>query len=672
MKKLLLATVMTVLAIAMCIAFSACAEEEHKHKLTVTEATEPKCNVEGNVEYWTCSGCKKSFLDEKGTLEAKKQSDIVLEMTECSYRGCVCRWCGDGTHSLKFIYGIDSFCDTAGRVEHWECITCELVFADSEAKTEFESVVILPTHRGGTEIRNKLAPTEESEGYTGDTCCITCGAVLELGSAIEKLDHTHVLTYYPKRLEGCTFDGNVEYWACDVCNKKYSDEETVTEIKDTVVKGSHIMSKTEAKEATCLVQGNTEYWSCARCSGYFADENGKTAIPKKTSVVINYKNCSFVNERCIWCKKVDQWCNPSLTVVEDMYLVVTGLDSYSGTDIVIEKSYGGLPVRVIGDGAFASYKDITSVSIPEGVVLIEKNAFADCTSLVSVTLPSTLSTIEDGAFAGCYKLFEVVNRSKLGIKAGRSSNGMVAYYAKTVHNGVTNIKRANEYLFCALGGNTYMLGYTGIDKSLVLPQSYNGASYKIYKYAFYGMTDIYSVTLPQKLIGIEDNAFNGCVRLVEVINNSDIKLNVGDVSNGWVAFNALEVHEGESRISSYNGYVYYKLGSQIYVLGYEGSDTVLTLPRSIEGSSYKVIARAFADMKEITSVSTGGATELGAMAFYGCTSLKRVELGYQLESLGASVFQGCDSLESVTLNGIVKNVGPNVFFMCPKLKNKPF
>ncbi len=48
-------------------------------------------------------------------------------------------------------------------------------------------------HTGGTEIRNHKDPTTTEKGYTGDTYCLGCGALLEAGTDIDVLpeEHTH-------------------------------------------------------------------------------------------------------------------------------------------------------------------------------------------------------------------------------------------------------------------------------------------------------------------------------------------------------------------------------------------------------------------------------------------------------------------------------------------------
>ena len=81
------------------------------------------------------------------------------------------------------------------------------------------------------------------------------------------------------------------------------------------------------------------------------------------------------------------------------------ITKYTGrdTDAVINKSYGGKQVSVIGEDAFEN-SNVTSVTIPEGVIRIGRGAFAGCTGLTSVTIPDSVTSIGDEAFDGYKKL----------------------------------------------------------------------------------------------------------------------------------------------------------------------------------------------------------------------------------------------------------------------------
>ena len=63
-------------------------------------------------------------------------------------------------------------------------------------------------------------------------------------------------------------------------------------------------------------------------------------------------------------------------------------------------------VTTIGDYAFFSCDNLTSVTIPNSVTTIGVGAFCKCKNLTSVTIPNSVTTIGDCAIDGCSKLSE--------------------------------------------------------------------------------------------------------------------------------------------------------------------------------------------------------------------------------------------------------------------------
>ena len=61
-------------------------------------------------------------------------------------------------------------------------------------------------------------------------------------------------------------------------------------------------------------------------------------------------------------------------------------------------------VTSFGEGAFIYCSSLQSVEIPEGTAEVSENMFNGCSSLTSVTLPSTIVSIGNTAFAGCSAL----------------------------------------------------------------------------------------------------------------------------------------------------------------------------------------------------------------------------------------------------------------------------
>ncbi len=61
--------------------------------LVNVSAAEPQCNLEGNIDYYSCSGCDKFFSDAAGETEIADKSSVVISTVDCSFVDGYCKWC---------------------------------------------------------------------------------------------------------------------------------------------------------------------------------------------------------------------------------------------------------------------------------------------------------------------------------------------------------------------------------------------------------------------------------------------------------------------------------------------------------------------------------------------------------------------------------------------------
>lgn len=245
----------------------------HVHTgITHHEAVAANCHETGTVEYWTCSSdkCKgKYYSDSDCTTEIqsvttpidKNNHDGDTEVRDAVAATCnkdgytgdtYCLGCGEKIAEGKTIPATGEHVNASGKWEsdganHWQvCDSCGTEFNKAaheggEATCSAKAVCEVcsaeygkldPDNHVNTEIRGAVAATEEAEGYTGDKWCLDCDQMIEEGTVIAKLDHTHAMVKTEAKAATCEEDGNIEYYTCSKCGKKYNDEAGTRELRD--------------------------------------------------------------------------------------------------------------------------------------------------------------------------------------------------------------------------------------------------------------------------------------------------------------------------------------------------------------------------------------------------------------------------------------------------------
>ncbi len=159
-------------------------------------------------------------------------------------------------------------------------------------------------------------------------------------------------------------------------------------------------------------------------------------------------------------------------------------DHYEVTDytgnpdmITIPVTYEGLPVTVIGNGAF--YKsNISSILLPEGLTTIGAFAFRSCQRLMSIYIPSTVTSIGNYAFEMCVAM--------------------------------TNVNFAPSSSLTSIGG--YAFSNCGILMEIFLPEGI----VEIPANTFYADGSLTKILIPVSVRTVWDNAFEYCDLITSV------------------------------------------------------------------------------------------------------------------------------------------------------------
>ena len=117
------------------------------------------------------------------------------------------------------------------------------------------------------------------------------------------------------------------------------------------------------------------------------------------------------------------------------------INGYKGTDaeLVIPEHIGNNTVTEIGERAFSRNKELSSVTIPNGVVSIGNNAFRSCTALKNVMIPGSVTVICDEAFRACETISEITIPEGVVMIGQNAFYGCSSLTSVTIPSSVTSI-----------------------------------------------------------------------------------------------------------------------------------------------------------------------------------------------------------------------------------------
>lgn len=140
------------------------------------------------------------------------------------------------------------------------------------------------------------------------------------------------------------------------------------------------------------------------------------------------------------------------------------IDSMCNKSYKLQKVYLSHNLKNIGNYAFYSCSDLTSITIPDSVRSIGDSAFSSCSGLTSVTIPSSVTSIGNFAFSSCNSLASITipdSVTSIGSQVFYNCSGLTSV---TIPDSVTSI---GDYTFSYcynLTSVTILDGVTSIGK----------------------------------------------------------------------------------------------------------------------------------------------------------------------------------------------------------------
>ena len=355
-------------------------------------------------------------------------------------------------------------------------------------------------------------------------------------------------------------------------------------------------------------------------------------------------------------------------------------------------------VANIGDNAFGSCTNLTSVEIPDSVTIIGDCAFYNCSSLASIAIPNSVTSICDGAFHGCSSLTSVEIPDSVAIIRFNAFSYCNSLSSITIPNSVKTIDQAAFSNCSSLTSITILDGVATIGWS-----------------AFSDCSSLTSITIPDSVTSIGGTAFSGCSALTDVYYGGSRaewnKIRI-DVHNDQLT--GANIHYAKTdptatptqtpmptpivtpnptatpatppvpTSGTCGENLTWKLEDGVLTISGTGAMTDYSpiqgpqLPWAaakiksvvVESGVTSIGDHAFVGQIGLTSITIpDSVTSIGDDAFFYCMSLTSVKIPDGVTRICQKVFQDCSSLTSVEIPDSVASIGSNAFYNCTALKN---
>ena len=187
------------------------------------------------------------------------------------------------------------------------------------------------------------------------------------------------------------------------------------------------------------------------------------------------------------------------------------------TEITAEDLAGATKIK---DYAFYQDASLTSVTIPDSVIIIGRSAFTYCKALASITIPNSVKWIRESAFTNCTSLTSITIPDSV-----RTIDDSILSYCSSLTS--VTLPDMLEYINRNMFRNCTSLTTLTIPNNVII----------IYEDAFYGCTSLTNINIPNSVTSIGINAFRNCKSLTNIMIPSAVTsigsygLDIGSTTN---------------------------------------------------------------------------------------------------------------------------------------------
>ena len=372
-------------------------------------------------------------------------------------------------------------------------------------------------------------------------------------------------------------------------------------------------------------------------------------------------------------------------------------DCAAFTELVIPES-----VTALGDRAFEGCTGLTAINVPANVKTIGKNAFSRCYSAKTAVIAEGVETIGDFCFEQCTSLESLTLPYAATTAASAEKadkNTCIAdlfntnsedekyaemMYAATCSHGYKRYVPKSLKTITVTGGKVVpgyaFYGLSGVE-TIKVPDTVATIGAR----AFFNCASLKSAPLPKSLSSIGERAFSGCKAITE-INIAKTVTSIGNYAfDDCSALKTAVIAGGEKGIGAFMfnkcialesltlpfaGYSLEgveKANSNAYVIDLFEEECGDYTYKSTNASNYTRYVP-----KSLEKITITGGTRLPNCAFYGLSGVKSFVIPDSVTEIGNNAFSDCQSLTENVMTDNITSVGSGAFMRCTGIKKAVF
>lgn len=322
----------------------------------------------------------------------------------------------------------------------------------------------------------------------------------------------------------------------------------------------------------------------------------------------------------------------------DLQSVAAYLSADTVANLTVPAAYADFPVTALRTNRTGS-PNLTAISIPATITSIHHGIFADCDKLLSVTVDAANPIYHSGG------------------------NCIIETAAGTLIAGCNGSIIPTDGSVTAIGYDAFYncRGLTHV----VVPATVTA----IDSFAFAGCSALQTVSLPQTLRELDAGAFSGCAALREMELPAGITEIPTALFEGCAALETV-VLQGEvttirpMAFSGCQGLKNLAIPATVETIFYGAFDGCDSLTESENGLLYVGNWMIGCEANIFDAVIREGTVAIVDSAFYGCSTLRTVNIPDSVRKISAYAFDRCYNLREVTLGSGLTLLEYHTFSNC--------